>query len=483
MSENVYRFLEETASRMPNAPAVVASGRTTTFAQLRERSDALRSALLATLGEQRTVVGYLCANSAEFVAGLFAIFGAGKVAAPISPQARIDECSELVEALHLSHLIVHRDLLSHVPKHWLGVALGDSPFVLFHPPGAANLASSARGAAHVPNAAAIRPTSGTTGKSKGVILSHETIAARTAAAQDALALAPGERVCWVLPMAYHFVVSVVMYVRYGAVTVIVPDQLGETMLRTLIDERCTVLYGTPLHYSLLAQTPGEGRIPHLRLPISTASPLSSAIAQRFESRFGIRVRQAYGIIELGLPLGNLDGDPFEAHSLGRPLPGFEAELRAPSGPVLGTHESGDLYLRGPGMFDGYLEPPITREQLLEDGWFATGDVAYRGPSGEIFVAGRKKSVIITAGNKVFPEEVEAVLELCPGVARSRVFAKPHDLFGEIVVAELELEPGAEFRPDEILRTCTKRLTNFKVPQELTLTERVPLTGSGKVSRA
>lgn len=483
MAETVFRFLEETGTRHANMAAVIDRDHRVTFGALLDASLTLRRALARQLGPERSIVGFMCSNGPDFISGLFALIGEGKVAAPLAPQPRWEESSDAANGLHMTHIVAHRDFCEHLPPTWTAALLEDSPFVLITRSARDSGEASAASVDHVPNAAVIRPTSGTTGRSKGVILSHETIAERTAAGLAALRLEPGERVCWVLPMAYHFVVSVILYVRYAIPIALVRDQLGESILQTLRDAECAMLYGTPLHYSLLAQTPSSQRFPALRLPISTTSPLSPAIADRFADRFHLPVSQVYGIIELGLPLGNIGGAGFTSHSVGTPSPGFEAKIIHDTQPITRSGESGDLLLRGPGMFDGYLEPRARRSDMTSDGWFATGDIAYYGTGGEIFIAGRKKSVIITAGNKVFPEEVEGVLDTYPGVRRCRVFGKSHDLLGEIVTAEVELDQPETFDREEIIRFCKRRMTNFKVPQELHLSRAIRTTPTGKVARS
>jgi acyl-CoA synthetase (AMP-forming)/AMP-acid ligase II len=135
------------------------------------------------------------------------------------------------------------------------------------------------------------------------------------------------------------------------------------------------------------------------------------------------------------------------------------------------------------MFDAYLAPYRPREEVLVNGWFLTGDVAIQTSEGTIVVCGREKSVINSAGNKVFPEEVEGILVSFPGIKSARVFGIPHQALGEIVVAEIVTHPGAMVIVSAVSDYCVERLSTYKVPSEIRIVDSLPLTDSGKIVRA
>ena len=144
-------------------------------------------------------------------------------------------------------------------------------------------------------------------------------------------------------------------------------------------------------------------------------------------------------------------------------------------------ETGQLALRGPGMFSGYLNPPRSRDEILHDGWFLTGDLAHRDSGGRIVLDGRTSSVIHVAGHKVFPEEVAGVLDHHPAVLRSRVSARPHPQMGEAVHAEVQLRPGSsQTASEDIIAFCRRRLSSQKVPATLEFVAEISMTTSGKV---
>jgi acyl-CoA synthetase (AMP-forming)/AMP-acid ligase II len=413
-------------------------------------------------------VGCISENGPEFLVILFAIVACGAVAVPLPPTLSRSEVDALEDELGLSAWLATREFAARFEC----LAISDE-FALRSLEGKACCP-------HIPNAAIIRPTSGTTARAKGVVLSHETIFERTEAARVGLGLEPEQDiVCTVLPMAQHFVVSLLTYVRYGIEIATTENALAPSITETLVERKCTVLYAAPIHFALLAADPEVCSVPSLRLTISTSAALSAGVAERFRGRFGIRPRQVYGIIELGLPLGNLHGRQSDVSTVGFPLPGFEAKFVDTEG---NESENGELMLRGPGMFDGYLRPPQRKNEILDDGWFATGDLAERLSDGAIRVHGRKKSVIITAGNKVFPEEIESVLDSVPTIRASRVFAETHPLFGEMVVAEVELLEGADRNENELRRFCRSRLSSHKVPQRIEFVKAIQKTVTGKAKR-
>ncbi|MFM2167421.1 MAG: hypothetical protein RIS79_1792 [Verrucomicrobiota bacterium] len=323
------------------------------------------------------------------------------------------------------------------------------------------------------NAAFIRFSSGTTARSKGVVISHETLLARITAANEALRIGTEDRVLWVLPMAHHFAVSIILYLYHGATTILAPASDPAVMLRLMREHAATVMYGSPYHYTLLASQPEAAAMKSLRLAVSTAFALNQEVADLFHAKTGLHLTQGMGIIEAGLPLLNLEHAATHPTSVGKPTPSFEVKL-----------DDGELLLRGPGLFDAYLSPWQPREAVLRDGWFPTGDIAeIDETTGSIFLRGRVRSVINVGGMKCFPEEVEAVLTSHPSVKAARVLARPHAALGFVPVAEVIAENGAETSlTGELKRLCQQRLSAYKVPLLITFVAELPLTASGKLRR-
>ena len=268
----------------------------------------------------------------------------------------------------------------------------------------------------------------------------------------------------------------------GAAVVVSADYLAESILDAALGHQATFLYVTPMHVRMLAGE-GSGRAlpPSLTRVMSVSSRLDPQAARDFLAKYHVPVAQGYGIIEVGLPIMNIEDAAEHPEAVGRPLPDFEAAILDDAAKPVADGETGHLALRGPGMFAGYLSPLRRREEVLRAGWFWTGDLAHRDPAGRIVLDGRTSSVIHIAGHKVFPEEVAGVLDQHPAVLRSRVTSRPHPQLGEAIHAEIQLRSGSPpTTSEDILQYCRRRLSNHKVPASLDFVTSLDLTSSGKV---
>jgi len=333
----------------------------------------------------------------------------------------------------------------------------------------------------------LRFTSGTTSRRKGVVLGHAAVSARLDAANRALEIGPADRVLWLLPMAHHFVVSILLYLSRGATLLLPASPLARPILDFAAREGATVLYASPHHHDLLSRDEGGPALDRVRLAVSTADALRRPVAERFRRRFDTPLVQALGIIEVGLPVANLKAAATKPEALGRPLPDYEVWLRGEDGRRLSGPTSpercGEIAIRGPGMLDAYLDPWLPAEEVLEDGAFRTGDQGWIDAEGELFLEGRRANRISMAGMKFFAEEVEAVLDRHPGVVESRVRPREHAHLGEVPVAELvALRPEAPPTRSDLVRHCREHLPPYKVPRDFTWVPELPHTSSGKLRR-
>jgi acyl-coenzyme A synthetase/AMP-(fatty) acid ligase len=304
---------------------------------------------------------------------------------------------------------------------------------------------------------------------------------RTRAANSGLGLTNEDKILWVLPMAYHFYVSIILYLEVGATVIVSADYLAGSLLETAAKHAATFLYITPMHVRMMnSDQSGRALPPSLKRVMSVSAKLHPQSALDFLAKYKVPVAQGYGIIEVGLPIQNNTEAAKHPEAIGRPVEGFEAKIVDDKMQPLADDETGQLALRGPGMFSGYLNPPRSRAEILHDGWFLTGDLAHRDSGGRIVLDGRTASVIHVAGHKVFPEEVAAVLDHHPAVLRSRVSAKAHPQMGEAIHAEVQLRPGQSATSEDIIAFCRKRLSSQKVPAALEIVAEIKTTTSGKV---
>lgn len=328
----------------------------------------------------------------------------------------------------------------------------------------------------------IRFSSGTTGRNKGVVLSHRTVLERTDACQ-ALDIRRGEHVLWVLDMAYHFVVTILLFLRKGAVIDICPQPVESHLAEMLRSHPVRLLYATPYHYRLMIRSAeiGKENLALVRGAFSTAMKLENADALAFREKFGIPLTQAYGIIEVGLPCVNRSDDPAKADSVGRLQEAYQLKIDSPD-----SSGAGGILLKGPGIFDAYLSPFRLRKEVCKDGYFNTGDIGRLDDDGYLFIVGRSKNIINFAGMKIFPAEVESVLNSFPGIRESLVRAQPFRGFGEIPAADLVPEEESALPADweqTLRKFCYERLAAYKVPKIFRLVPEIPKTPSGKIIRA
>lgn len=447
-------------------PAVISGGVTLAFGELLERVSAVATWLGRRDGFRRDGVprvGLSCENGVDYIVLALATLKAGGCLVPLADELTDTERREIIERTGLC-----------------GILSGNVASPVWLICGTAPLENEEEFAALDP--AFIRFSSGTTGRSKGVVLSHAKLRERIVAANAALEIGPGDRVLWMLPMAHHFAVSIVLYLYHGACTVLGGSHLAEAVLETARLTRATVIYGAPFHHSLLAADTGGYAWPDLRLAVTTAAPLPEEVALGFRRRFGKPLVQGLGIIEIGLPLLNTGGAGDFPTAVGRPLPAFDVELRDDEGRPVAVGKTGELWIKGPGMFDAYLSPWQTVEEICVDGWFATGDLAETDAAGRVYLRGRKKSVMNVSGMKVFPEEVEAVLNRHPAVLRCRVAGFPHAVLGTVPQADVILHAGEMLGPRELIDWCRASLSVYKVPVRVRFVEDLPLTASGKIRR-
>jgi long-chain acyl-CoA synthetase len=471
------------------AIALVQKERSLTYEELFSRCDAiaatLRSCLIPEPGcVDRLRVGVHYPSCLDYVPLALATLAAGGCFVPIPDELAEEEKRELMQRTALDAVVVIENAAAWVPAEAQRVGefeVGGQKVLIFRR--AQPEAAFPTAEFEALNPAFIRFSSGTTGKSKGVLLSHESLLQRITSANEGLQIGSGDRVLWVLPMAHHFAVSIVLYLYHGATTIIEETHLGEDLLRAGAEQKATVMYGSPVHYRQLVEAPYVAQWTTLRLAVATAAALDAATAQKFHTRFGFVLVQGLGIIELGLPVLNLAGAQTAPEALGLPLPAYQALLKDDAGQEPAQGEPGEICLRGPGMFDAYLDPWLPCAQVVDaDGWFATGDLGRRDEAGRIYICGRKKTLINVGGMKVFPEEVEAVLDSHPKVQRALVEARLHPLYGEVPVARYIASPEGAPTTMEIRNHCRAKLAGYKIPLMFSVVTELPLTASGKLKR-
>jgi malonyl-CoA/methylmalonyl-CoA synthetase len=336
--------------------------------------------------------------------------------------------------------------------------------------------------------AAILYTSGTTGRSKGAMLSHGNLLSNARTLQALWGWQPGDVLIHALPI---FHVHGLFVASHAALL------NGSTMLwcgkfdpRQVLAwlPRATVFMGVPTLYVRLLQEPGLNReaCRRMRLFISGSAPLLIETFREWQQRTGHTILERYGMSETLMltsnPCRTAEGERIGG-TVGKPLPDVQVRVVGEGGPALPVGEIGPIEVRGPNVFRGYWRmPEKTAEEFTPDGWFRTGDVGRFDAQGYLSIVGRSKDLIISGGYNVYPAEIEGLLNEMPGVADSAVIGVPHPDFGEAVVAVLVPRPGAKVDGGAIVAGLKAAIANFKVPKQVFVVPELPRNAMGKVQK-
>ena len=454
--------------------AVHDKGTAYSYPELFSAVDRVSDSLLASGVRALDRCVFIADDSYEYIVYTLAILKINAAIIPLSTRAAKKELEKMLAGLPWEFFIFPAGYKNHEPSSEL-------PFGFSLEKNREQFPPAQLPAGDIP--AFIRFSSGTTGRNKGVILSHRSVLERTAAC-TALDINRGENVLWVLDMAYHFVVTILLFLRRGSSIVICGFPVETKMAECMRRFPMTLLYGTPYHYRIMSGSPlySPEILKTVRMAVSTAMALPGETAKAFMEKFAMPLNQAYGIIEIGLPcINSTAAAGGREGSVGKLQEAYAVRIDDPDSSGIG-----EILLKGPGMFDAYLAPFALRSEICRDGYFVTGDLGYVDRDGFLFIAGRSKNVIVFAGMKIFPYEVENVLLEHPAVSEVYVYGVASPEWGEFPVAKVVLAPGYSdnggLRAD-LRGFCYARMSEYKVPKQFIFVSELEKTASGKIIRS
>jgi malonyl-CoA/methylmalonyl-CoA synthetase len=333
--------------------------------------------------------------------------------------------------------------------------------------------------------AAILYTSGTTGRSKGVMLSRDNLASNAHTLAGLWRFTEDDVLLHALPVfhTHGLFVATNCALLSGASLIFQPAFAPDAVLAAL--PQATVMMGVPTFYTRLLADPRLTRdlCRGMRLFISGSAPLSPATHADWQARTGHAILERYGMTETNMITSNPYDGARRAGTVGMPLPGVSVRVTGPDGTELPPGKAGSIEVRGPNVFQGYWQQPERTASEFRDGWFVTGDLGAFDDQGYLSILGRAKDLVITGGLNVYPAEVEAALDALPGIAATAVIGVPHPDFGEAVVACVIAAPGAALAPEEIRHALRDRLAAFKIPKAVLVMNDFPRNAMGKVQKA
>jgi malonyl-CoA/methylmalonyl-CoA synthetase len=334
--------------------------------------------------------------------------------------------------------------------------------------------------------AAILYTSGTTGRSKGAMLSHDNLSSNSRTMAAYWQFKDDDVLLHALPIFHThglFVATNCLMMAGGSMLFLPKFDLGH-VIKLL--PKATAMMGVPTFYTRLlnSETFTGDLVKHMRVFISGSAPLSAEVHREFSIRTGHAILERYGMTETNMITSNpYDGDR-RPGTVGFPLPGVGFRIvDAKTGREVPQGEVGIIEVKGPNVFHGYWRmPEKTAQEFRSDGYFVTGDMGRIDEDGYISIVGRSKDLIISGGFNVYPAEVEALLDELPGVAESAVIGVPHPDFGEAVVAVLALKEGEPFEPETVQVSVADRLAKFKHPKKVHVLDVLPRNAMGKIQK-
>jgi malonyl-CoA/methylmalonyl-CoA synthetase len=334
--------------------------------------------------------------------------------------------------------------------------------------------------------AAILYTSGTTGRSKGAVLTHGNLSSNVKVLAEEWHWQDDDVLLHALPIFHVHGLFVALHLAlFGASPILFHERFDNAaVLRDL--PRATVFMGVPTFYTRLLSEPafGQAQCATMRLFISGSAPLLDATFEEFAARTGHVILERYGMTEALMVTSNPYEGPRVAGSVGSALPGISVRIITEGGKEAAIGEPGVLEMKGPNMFSGYWRnPEKTAEDHTSDGWFISGDIATKDDAGYIRIVGRAKDLIISGGYNVYPKEVEMVIDAIDGVEESAVIGVPHPDFGEGVVAVVARAAGAVVTTADIAAVVNVELAAFKRPKASIIVDELPRNAMGKVQKA
>lgn len=495
MTNYLYDGLFENAK--PDAPlAILGDGKVRSYGWAKEMSARLANVLTGLGVKPADRVAVQVPKSIEAVMLYIACVRAGAIFLPLNTAYTVGEIDYFLSDSGASLFVCDPEKLesmksvaerNHAQLETLGMAASDGT-------GGGSLAKAAENApaefenvARGPNdLAAILYTSGTTGRSKGAMLSHDNLLSNAQTLMDLWRFTSSDALLHALPIfhTHGLFVATNVTLLAGSSMIFLPGFQTDAMIANM--GQVTTMMGVPTFYTRLLEDPRftKDLVAHMRLFVSGSAPLLADTHTEFEARTGHRIIERYGMTETNMNTSN----PYEGErrpgTVGFPLPGVELRIcHSETGQEVEKGGVGIIEVRGPNVFSGYWQmPEKTAEDFRDDGFFITGDMGTFDEDGYLQIVGREKDLIISGGYNIYPKEIELLLDERDGVSESAVIGVPHPDFGEGVVGVVVPAANDAIDPNMLLDAIKPKIARFKQPKKLFLVDELPRNTMGKVQK-
>jgi len=493
VSSNLFDLIEARAGRPDQLALETADATSLTYSALLERAGRAANALVALGVEPGDRVAAQVDKSTDTIVLALACLRAGAALLPLNTAYTLAELEYFLGDAQPALTVCRPDSLHAVRAlaHRLGLAAVESLGAARDGTFAERIAASPAGFETVPRAAedlaAILYTSGTTGRSKGAMLTHENLSSNALTLVDCWRFTSADRLIHALPVFHtHGLFVAVNVALISGATMIFQNRFDPDAVLQAMPE-ATSLMGVPTFYTRLLDHPGLTRevCRGMRLFVSGSAPLLQETHTTWRDRTGFSILERYGMTETNMITSNPYDGERRAGTVGFALPGVRVRIsEAETGAPVPAGEIGVIEVEGPNVFRGYWRmPEKTAQEFRPDGFFITGDLGRVDADGYIHIVGRAKDLVISGGFNVYPKEVENEIDAIDGVFESAVIGVPHADFGEGVMAVVVPRPGALLTEAAVLSALSGRLAKFKAPKRVVVVDSLPRNAMGKVQKA
>jgi long-chain acyl-CoA synthetase len=485
---NVTHHIERAIKLFPDKTALIFEGKSYTYQELNQLANRMANSLTQLGVTKGDRVALFLPNIPEFIISYLGTLKLGAMAVSLNVMLKSGEVSFILNDCTAKILITTEELRERIYKpnfpqlqiivlaeQQIGLGISIESII-------ANASPDAKAVdVNKNHPAAIVYTSGTTGFPKGATLSHGNIISNAIAQNCCCNMTPRDRILLYLPLFHCFGQNAVLNagLNIGATIVLQRRFKPERVLEAITTEQITMFFGVPTVFiKLLDLNPSV--LANVRYFFSAAAPMPVEIAQKWQQQYGTVINEGYGLTETSPCACYNHNSQYKLGSIGTPIDGVEMKIVDAQGKELPPGELGEIAIKGPNVMLGYWNRPKETAEVLQNGWFHSGDIGSIDKDGYFYIIDRLKDMINVSGFKVYPAEVENVLYQHPAVAEAAVYGMPDPLKGETVNADIILKSNFVITEDEIATFCAERIATYKVPNSFKFVDTIPKNPTGKV---